>query len=418
MKTNQQFARVVVVVCVLFATVSLHADAVTDWNAIMQVTVAPSNGIVQGRSAAMVQIAVFEAVNAIVGGYRPYLGTITAPQGASAEAAAIAAAHRTLVLLYPSAVASLDTAEALSLSVIPDGQAKTDGIAVGEAAATAILALRANDGSNLIVGYTPGTDPGDWQPTPPAYLPALLPGWGQVTTFGIKSGMQFRSAPPPVLRGGGRYARDYNEVKLVGDVNSTVRPQDRTDVALFYIIPAVQVYNLAARQVSAAQGKTLSQNAQNFALLNMAICDGLISSFETKYFYNRWRPVTAIRLGGTDDNPRTDPDANWLPLIATPPFPSYPSAHASAGGAARRVLEYVYGKSGFSVVLTSPTAPGVVLTYTAWEQITDDIDDARIFGGIHFRYDQEAGGEQGRKVGSYVLDHNLRPVNSRRSHDD
>src|SRR5205085_2571839 len=114
---------------------------------------------------------------------------------------------------------------------------------------------------------------------------------------------------------------------------------------------------------------------------------------------------TAIRFADTDHNPRTDPDTSWLPLIVTPPFPSYPSAHASAGGAARRVLEYVYGKSGFTVVLTSPTAPGVVLTYTSWDQITDDIDDARIFGGIHFRYDQEAGGEQGSSVGSYILQH-------------
>jgi len=417
MKTNQQLVKVIVVLCVLLGTVSLHADAVTDWNAIMQATVASTNGIIQGRPAAIVQLAVFEAVNAIVGGYKPYLGTITAPKGASPEAAAIAAAHRALVVLYPSVAANLDAAEAVSLAAIPNGQAKTDGITVGEAAAIAMLTLRANDGWNLTVGYTPGTNPGDWQPTPPAYLPALLPGWGQVTTFGIKSGKQFRSVPPPALRGG-RYARDYNEVKLVGDVNSTVRTQDRTDVARFYQIPAVQVYNPAARQVSAEQGKTLAQNAQNFALLNMAICDGLISSFETKYFYSRWRPVTAIRFGDTDDNSRTDPDASWLPLIVTPPFPAYPSAHASAGGAARRVLEHIYGKSGFAVVLTSATAPGVVLNYTAWEQITDDIDDARIFGGIHFRYDQEAGADQGRKVGSYILDHNLRPVNGEKGRDD
>lgn len=398
----------IVATCVLF-TAAAHADAVTDWNAIMQTTVTSSNAFVQARSNAIVELAVFEAVNAVTGEYRPYLGTISAPAGASAEAAAIAAAHRTLVTLYPGSTAALDAAEAVSLSAIPDGQGKTDGVAVGEAAASAILALRANDGSTLIVPYTPGTDPGDWRPTPPAFAPALLPGWGQVTTFGILSGAQFRSAPPPVL-GSADYARNYNEVKLVGEVNSAVRPQDRTDVAHFYIIAAVQVYNPAARQVSAAQGKTLSQNAHDFALLAMAMCDGLISSMETKYFYNRWRPVTAIRAGDTDGNPKTEPDTAWLPLITTPPFPSYPSAHASAGGAARRILERIYGKDGFQVTLTSPTAPGVTLHYSAWTQITNDIDDARVFGGIHFRNDQEAGARQGWQVGSFILDTQLLPL--------
>jgi hypothetical protein len=183
---------------------------------------------------------------------------------------------------------------------------------------------------------------------------------------------------------------------------------------LFYRASAVQILNEAARLVSTAQGKTLAQKAHDLALLNMALCDGLISSMETKYFYNRWRPVTAIRFGDTDDNPRTDLNAGWLSLVGTPPFPSYPSAHASSSGAGRRVLEYVYGKSGFAVDLVSPTLPGVVLHYTAWKQITDDIDDARIYGGIHFRSDQEAGAEQGSKVGIWILTHNLRPVNKRK----
>ena len=396
-------------VSVLSTAILARADAVTDWNAIMQATVATSNAFVQARSAAIVQLAVFDAVNSITGKYRPYLAIISAPPGASPEAAAVAAAHRTLVTLYPAATAALDVAEAVSSSAISDGQAKTEGVAVGEAAASAILALRANDGSGLVVPYTPGSDPGDWQPTPPAFAPALLPGWGQVTTFGILNGAQFRSAPPPLL-GSARYARDFNEVKLVGDVNSSVRPQDRTNVARFYIIAAVQVYNPAARQVSIAQEKTLSQNAHDFALLAMAVCDGLISSMETKYYYNRWRPVTAIRAADTDGNTNTEPNTGWVPLITTPPFPSYPSAHASAGGAARRILERLYGKDGFLITLTSPTAPNVTLYYTAWKQITDDIDDARIFGGIHFRYDQEGGAQQGWKVGSYIFETQLLPL--------
>jgi hypothetical protein len=409
MSHTKSLNAVAVIICLALAAINVCADVVLDWNAIMQTTVNTTFPFTQGRSAAIVQLAVFEAVNAIVGGYRPYVGTVTAPPGASPEAAAIVAAHDTLAALYPAATTTLDAQEALSLLAIPDGQAKIDGIAVGKEAAIAMLTLRANDGSSAVVGYTPGNDPGDWQPTPPAYLPALSPGWGQVTTFGIKSGSQFRSAPPPPLNGG-RYAHDYNEVMLKGDVNSTVRPQDRTDVALFYRASAVQVLNQVARLVSVAQGKTLAQNAHDLALLNMAICDGLISSMETKYFYNRWRPVTAIRFGDTDDNPKTELNATWLPLVTTPPFPSYPSAHASSSGAARRVLEHVYGRSGFAVDLTSPTAPGVVLHYTAWKQITDDIDDARIYGGIHFRSDQQAGAEQGAKVGIYIISHDLRPM--------
>lgn len=383
-------------------------DAVMDWNQIMQTTVATVNPFFQARSGAIVQIAVFEAVNAIIGDYEPYLGTITAPPGASPEAAAIAAAHRTLVILHPSSAAGLDGLRAASLSAIPDGQSKDDGIAVGEAAAAALLALRSNDGAGAVVPYTPGTDPGDWQPTPPAFAPALLPGWGQVTPFGLRDGAQFRLSPPPPIHSS-KFARDYNEVKQVGAVNSTLRPQDRTDVARFYAAATpVDVWNSAARQVSAAQGKTLSENARIFALLAMAICDASIAAFDTKYFYNYWRPVTAIRAGDTDDNHKTDPDPNWLPLIVTPPFPSYPSAHGTLSGAARTVLEHVYGKSQHSITLTHAGAPGIVLDYSSWKQITNDIADARVYGGIHYRFDQTAGARQGRRVASYIFQQYLR----------
>jgi hypothetical protein len=409
-RINKRLGIPIVAVLVLYGAGAAHADPVTDWNAIMQATVAPANPFVQTRSAAIVQLAVFEAVNAIVGDYEPYLGTIIAPPGASPDAAAVAAAHRALVALHPASAPALDVFRAQSLSAIPDGPAKDFGIAVGVAAADAMLLLRVDDGSNAIVPYTPGTEPGDWQPTPPAFLPALLPGWGQVTPFGIECGAQFRSSPPPAIHTG-KYARDYNEVKAVGAVDSTVRPQDRTNVARFYaVVLVLPVWNDAARQASAAQGKTLSENARIFAVLAMAICDGLISSMETKFHYNYWRPVTAIRAGETDGNDKTDPDPAWLPLVVTPPFPSYPSNHASGSNSARAVLDRVYGKDGHDVTLTSPLVPGVVLNYTAWEQITDDIDDARIYGGIHFRFDQEAGSRQGRQVGKYILRNHLRPV--------
>jgi membrane-associated phospholipid phosphatase len=160
--------------------------------------------------------------------------------------------------------------------------------------------------------------------------------------------------------------------------------------------------------VSSAQGKTLSENARIFALLGMAICDASIAVFDTKYFYNYWRPVTAIRAGDTDDNHKTDPDPTWLPLIATPPFPSYPSGHGTLSGAARTVLEHFFGKSGHSITLSHSALPAIVLNYSSWKQITDDIADARVYGGIHYRFDQTAGARQGRRVATYILQQYLR----------
>jgi hypothetical protein len=409
---GKRLGGVVLATLVLLGVRAAHADAVTDWNAIMEATVlkATPDPFLQVRSATITQVAVFEAVNAIVGDYEPYLGGITAPPGASPEAAAIAAAHRALVALHPASAPALDALRATALAAIPNGQAKKDGIAVGKAAAQAILALRANDGSSTVVPYTPGTGPGDWQPTPPDFTPALRPGLGNVATFGIEQGAQFRVGPPPALHSG-TYARDYNEVKAVGDVHSTERPRDRTDISRFYeVTDAVPLYNPAARQVSQAQGKTLSQNARIFALLTMAIFDAAIAVFDSKYFYNFWRPVTAIRAGDTDANRQTERDPHWQSLVFTPPFPSYPAGHGGFGAAARRVLEHVFGPDGHSITLTNPLLPDVVLHYTSWEQITDDVTDARIFGGVHYRFDMEAAARQGRRVGAYILRHKLRPV--------
>ena len=192
-------------------------------------------------------------------------------------------------------------------------------------------------------------------------------------------------------------------MKAVGDVNS-IRPQDRTDVALFYAaVPPTQVWNLAALQVTPVHGR-LSENARAFALINMAISDALVSVFETKYFYTFWRPVTAIWA---------EPDPAWTPLITTPSFPGYPSAHASGSGAARKVAELLFGPAGHAITLSHPAIAGVTLQYTSFRDITDDVDDARVYGGIHFRFDQEAGGLQGRRVGRYVVKHYLR-----RAHQD
>jgi hypothetical protein len=234
--------------------------------------------------------------------------------------------------------------------------------------------------------------------------------WGKMTPFGIKSNDQFRSDPPPALTSD-EYSKAYNEVKRVGELNSTERPQDRADVARYFAsVSAPLAWNQAASQVSAAQGKSLSENARAFALLNMAMSDGLASTMETKYHYNFWRPITAIRAGDSDGNPSTEPDLDWTPFITTPCFPSYQSAHAGASYAARKVAEKFFGTTGHDITLSGSSLPDIVLHYTNFSQITDDIDDARVYGGIHYRFDQKAGGRQGRQVASYILTHQLRPV--------
>jgi len=396
----------------LLAPQAVTADVVIDWNAIMQSKVATpaTNVFFQTRNAAITQLAVFEAVNAIIGDYEPYLGMISAAPGASPEAAAVAAAHRVLSALYPLPPLmgpTLDDLRDASLAALPDGAAKASGIAVGIAVADAMLALRSTDGANTPVQYTFSTNPGDWQLAPGNVAP-VLPGWGLVKTFGIEDGTQFRASPPPLLNTG-KYARDLDEVREVGMLNSSSRPSDRTDVAkVFVTLTVVNLYSPIARQLSGIQGKTLSENARLFALLAMAGADGVISSMESKFHYNLWRPVTAIRSAHLDGNAKTTAEPTWEPLVGTPSFPSYPSNHASLAGASLTVLQEVFGNSGHNFSL--PAVGGVVLNYSVLSDIADDIDDARVFGGIHFRFDQEAGAKMGRQVGQYILQHELRPL--------
>ena len=380
-------------------------DAVSDWNVIMQTTVSGQPPFPQARFAAITQLAVFEAVNAITGDYAPYLGTVSPAPGASAEAAAIAAAYRVLVTYFPGATATLDAARASSLAIIPSSPAKTSGIATGEAAAQAMLAARTGDGSEIAEFYQPSSaNAGEWQLTPscPA-AGGVFFHWRKVKPFGIESADQFRLDAPPALTSP-RYTRDYNEVKQVGSVNSTERPPDRSDVARYYAsVTPVGVFNPVARQLSAARGSTLSENARTFALLNMAISDGAVAVFDTKYHYNFWRPETAIRFTGDDGNSRTDPDFSFAPFIVTPCFPSYPSAHGTLSGAAREVLERIFSPATESITLSNAAVPGITLHYTKLRQITDDISDARVYGGIHYRFDQDEGSDLGRKVGEYLF---------------
>jgi hypothetical protein len=399
----------------LAGAATASADTVLQWNATA-VTMTNSLGAFrQARWVAMSQLAVFEAVNAIAGSpYQPYLGTIVAPVGASPEAAAAQAAHDVLVVAAPGSIGALDALLATSLDAIPDGPGKAGGVATGAAAAAAILAARANDGSSPVLTFPPNPPTaGEWQATTPGCNATAGSGaffnWRDVTPFGIGAALDFLPAPPPSLRST-LYAKDYLEVKTVGATVSAERPADRSTVASFYASASPSfVFSSVATQLATANGDTPVQNARALALINMSISDSLVASFAAKYTYNFWRPETAIREGASDDNSKTNADVTFTPFITTPCFPSYPSNHASGSGGGAEAVRRLYGAAGHSITLVHPVS-GVVLTYSSLEQITDDVDDARVFGGIHFRFDQVAGSRLGRGVATEVVKNNLNAI--------
>jgi hypothetical protein len=406
------------VACLLLGAVTASADVVLDWNAIA-INTAVANGqnpFDLSRVAAITQLAVFEAVNAVTGDYHPYLGSIVAPPGASADAAAVEAAYRVLSHYYPASVSMLDAARANYLALIADGQAKDDGIATGDAAAAAMMLLRANDGSSPAQFKIPGSAvPGEWQATPSCpIVNGIAVGvffqWQNVAPFGVPNAKAYLLDPPPALTSD-RYAKAYNEVLTVGSLTSTERPQDRADVVHFYAATSsTVVFDQAARQIAVAQGRSLSENARDLALVNMAISDSFVASFFNKYHYNFWRPETAIHAGDTDSNWKTTADPTYAPFIATPCFPGYPSNHASGSNGGAEMMRRLYGEGGHSITLSNPAVPNIVLHYTRFKQITDDVDDARVYGGIHFRTDQDAGGVLGRAIATFVYKHNLNPL--------
>jgi hypothetical protein len=406
-------AAVAIAAAIAVAPAAAHADVVLDWNVIALKTTAaaPFNPPLETRNLAIVHAAIFDAVNSITRHYHRYAVSIRAPRWASAEAAAVAAAHATLVGLYPDQQPVLDTAYISSLAAIPNGAAKSAGVSVGEGAAQKILKQRATDGAAdaIAAPYTPGDQPGDWIPAPPAFLPALDPGWGSVAPFFLLCGSQFRPGPPPALTSD-LYTRDFDEIKEIGSATSATRTQNQTNLARFWIATAPQNWNPVARQVAVAQHFTLSQNARAFALLNLAGADAFITAWDAKYTYNQWRPLTGIRAADLDDNPDTVPDPAWAPLLVTPRFPDYIAGHTTYAGAAQRVLEHVFGKQpGMVLTMTSLSAPDVVETYMTFEQIADGVVDARVWGGIHWRTSSVRGRLVGEQVGTYAARHFLTP---------
>jgi PAP2 superfamily len=389
---------------------SVQPDQVIEWNQELQkVLVAPGAqpaSIHPTRTLAITQIAVYDAVNGILRGGEPLVVDVHGPRGASADAAAAAAAHTALDALLPSQRPAIDAFFQASLTQLGAGDRVERGIRFGDQVADAVLAARANDGSAVPAPvFTPGTGPGEYQLTPPAFAPAGFTQTSHVTPFVLDSASQFRPAPPPALTSP-RYAADFSEVHSLGELNSTTRTADQTAIGKFWgAAPIWIVWNQIADQAAIGFGKSLAQNARLFAFLDTTLGDGAIALYDAKYAYHRWRPITAI-TAPDQGNPNTTADPNWVPLANTANDPSYPGAHATFSQAAATVLEDFFGTDVFSFSLTNAST-GITRDFTSFSQASDEASASRIFAGQHFRYDEDAGQALGAQVGDFVLDNAL-----------
>jgi PAP2 superfamily len=420
------------------AQAQVDEDAVTAWNAnageaAIAAGLAPTNNpLHESRLYAVMHLAIHDALNAIDRRSRPYAVDLPANPGASPEATVAAAARDVLVPLLTqlpppfvgaAGVMSVEADYTDALAAIPDGPAKTQGVELGQAAAQALLALRAADGSDtplFVSAYPQGTDPGEYRFTP-GFAFVFAPGWADVTPFVLNDSSQFRPGPPFAVTSK-KYTADFNEVKALGGDDITTpsaRTADETEIALFWVESSPLQWNRIARTVSGSEGLDMWENARLFGLLNMALADGYIGSFETKYHYNYWRPVTAIQTAETDGNPSTSADPTWTPLVPTPPIPDYDSAHSVEGGAAAGVLKRFFGTDDIGFTTCSLTLPAgstctdaspVLRSYTSFSQAEEENGLSRILVGFHFRDAVETGIKHGEKIGERAVNLYLRPA--------
>jgi membrane-associated phospholipid phosphatase len=387
------------------------SDVVTEWNQIaltLTLTAVPAQAPVQQiRTMAIFQVSVHDAINAITRQYETYSETPPAPASGSPEAAAIAAAYYALNSLFPAQASSLDLLYSASLTAhsVPAGD---PGLEFGRSIAAEVFAVRATDhASEAQFDYiVPGAGQiGVW--TRLGGAPALLPGWGNVTPWVLRSGAQFRPDAPVDLTSD-TYAKDYNEVQSIGSITSPVRTNEQTQIALFWRASPSAIWNVVLAKVLAAQNLDLSSTARAFALMYLAAADSSIACWDAKYTYNFWRPFPAIVNGDLDGNPATTGDPTWQSLLPTPPHPGYPSGHATNSSAMALVLERLFGDE--PAVPIEVTLSGITRRWLAFDEAVDEVIDARVYSGIHYRTSDEVGARLGRQVAQFVLTHVLRPV--------
>ncbi len=356
------------------------------------------------RSFALLHAAIYDAVVSITRDAPAYLFSVSAPGGARADAAAAQAGHDTLVALYPKWKAELDQQLAGELAAIPNGASKQQGSQVGQAVATRLLAMRANDGSAVTSQpFVPGKQPGDYQPTPPKFAAPAFTNWGNVTPFVLNNAAQFRPAPPPALTSQA-YTQALNEVKSLGQDTSTTRTAEQTLIGKFWAGPIWNTWNEIAENAALAHHTNLETTARLFAVLNLSFADSTIAFYDAKYFYQLWRPVTAIRLANTIGNPAIVGDPTWTPLAVTAPDPSYPSAHGVISGAGAAVLSAFFGNQD-RIRLTSDVLPGPVRTFASYTDVSTEAGLSRIYAGQHTRIEIEVGAQLGQAVAQFALQH-------------
>jgi hypothetical protein len=382
-----------------------HADVIMDWNAKADAIAAEKQVLPaqQSRAMSMLHIAMFEAVNAIELRYTPYKLTLSADRSTSKEAAAAAAAYDVLLAIYPDQKAVLDSALTASLSGIPETEGKSNGIVLGKKAAEGVIAFRASDGSNAQESYRPYTKPG-------VYVPTIVPLFstiGATTPWVMTSGSQFRPGPPPALDSE-TWTRDVNEIREIGARNSTVRTAEQTTIGRFWFLVGPRSYNPIVRQAAMAKNMDVVDCAHLFALTSIAGNDALVAVFDAKYQYNLWRPVTAIRNADITQNPATPREESWLPLGDTPMHPEYPCAHCITSAAISTVLRNIVGEEFGEFSLTSPTAPGVTRKWSRLQDYSDEVANARIYAGFHYRFSTEVGKDMGKKIGELTVATQLR----------
>jgi hypothetical protein len=397
-------------------------DPVIQWNrnllAIVRTPGAQPATIHPTRSFAILHAAIYDAVNAIDQTHRSYAVRVSGvSRQASQAAAADAAAHDVLVALYPRLTSNLDATFQQSLTLVQDGVGKTEGIRIGQAVARGILALRSNDGADQApLPYVFGTAPGDYQSTPPNFpKQPQFTHWRNVTPFALKQADQFRPGPPPALTSD-RYGDEVNEVQSLGVGGGTTATPDEALTGRFWNGAIQNYWNEIAQTASLDRHLAIAEKARLFALLNLSIADGVIAFYDAKYTYNRWRPVTAIRAAGVDNNPDTTPDANWLPEVGnTAADPAYPGAHAVISAAGAAVLVAVLQRDHLEFAVTSEVLPGVERSFASFSAAADEATQSRIFAGVHFRNDLTSGHRLGRDIADFVLDHYL---TRRHRHDE
>lgn len=382
------------------------SDPVIEWNQfLLGIQATPGDqppSVHPTYELAIMHAAIYDAVVSIDHSAMPYLTSVHAPRDASPAAAADTAARDTLIALYPGLQASIDQEYGGLLGQLGSRRRVSEGIGVGERVAAQLLAARAGDGSEAApIPFQPGTNPGDYQLTPPAFSAPVFTQWGFVKPFVLRRADQFRPPAPPPLTSA-KYAAAINEVKTLGAAQGSTRTPDQTQIGLFWNPPIWATWNRIAQTAALGHGGTLSQTARTFAALNLTLADSVIAFYDAKYTYRLWRPVTAIQRADTDGNPDTTADPNWTPLSATAPDPSYPGAHGTISAAAASTLSAIYGND-FAFTVTSTALPGVERSFVSFSEAAEEATVSRIYNGNHTRIDQVAGENLGRDVAQFVL---------------